>query len=260
MLLKALDASPGATALFQAVQQWTTNPGGPVVLSPHPRNRPGTVESALRSQLNIGWPNLFRGFISIEWGNIVSLLDANSLEDCRAQALRSLATTVKSVQAYSHALWTGRNAVLHEHNESSLAIVHASLNQSIAQLYSLQSSFSAILQSYFRLPLNNRLRQSPRQRQRWLRLVRLATLHSTLSGQNQQLISLYFPYLEATLTERTPGPPVCPNTHELTMPTPMPRLRSQPSIRSHFSSPAEVLVPCSTHALLEYGSPNTAPG
>ena len=44
VLRKALDASPGATALFQAVQQWTTNPGDPVVLSPYPRNRPGTVE------------------------------------------------------------------------------------------------------------------------------------------------------------------------------------------------------------------------
>ena len=259
VLRKALDASPGATALFNAVQQWTSHPDDPVALPPSPRNCPGTVDSALSSQLIIGWPNLFRGFISIEWGNIVSRLDANSQEERRARALRSLAKAINSVQLYSYALWTGRNAVLHEHSESSLAIVHASLNHSISQLYSLQPSFSEILQSYFRLPLADRLRQSPRQRQRWLRLVRLATSHSSSSGTNQQLISLYFPYaVVPQAEEHPPGPMVCADTHAPSLPPT--RLSSQATIRSYFPSLADVSAPSSTHALLEFVPPDSTPG
>ena len=46
-----------------------------------------------------------------------------------------------------------RNAVLHEAGSVSLDIAHAILNNSITQLYSLQSTFSAIVQSCFATPL-----------------------------------------------------------------------------------------------------------
>jgi hypothetical protein len=150
-LRKALDGSPCAIAMFDAMKQWTSHPDDPVTLPPNLRNCPGSVDCALSTQCSIGWPHFFRGFISIKWGNIVTRLDNASLDDRRSRATRSLTKAISSVQIYSYALWTGRNAILHESSESSMAIVHASLNHSISQLYSLQSSFSAILQSYFTL-------------------------------------------------------------------------------------------------------------
>jgi hypothetical protein len=253
-LRKALDGSPGATAMFNALKQWTLNPDDPVTLTPHPRNYPGTVECALRSQLAIGWPQFFRGFISVEWGNIVTRLDNTSMDDRRSRATRSLATVIKSVQLYSHALWTGRNSVLHEHSESSLAIVHASLNHSISQLYSLQSSFSAILQSYFRLPLEDRLRQSPRQRQRWLRLVRIATSPATSAGQNQQLISMYFPHSGNHLIEHPSSSLECPETQLVE-----PRATIQTSIQSHFPSLVAVSATAIPTIQIDCGSLNSLP-
>jgi hypothetical protein len=139
-----------------------------------------------------------------------------------------------------------------------MAIVHASLNHSISQLYSLQSSFSAILQSYFRLPLADRLRQSPRQRQRWLSLVKLAPSHATSAGQNQQLISLYFPYLDAQQSEHPSRPLTRPGNHEQSIPSP--RSSVQTSLRSHFPTLANVLAPGNSHRLRESASIDSPTG
>jgi hypothetical protein len=55
-----------------------------------------------------------------------------------------------------------------------------------------------------------------RQKQRWLRLVRLATSHSTMRGSRQQVLSRYFPFSSvqdtASLAPRPTGPlPVLPS-------------------------------------------------
>ena len=117
----------------------------------------------------------------------------------------SLAMCAKKTRDFTYALWIGRNDVLHEHSVSSQAILHASLNHDISQMYALRSSFSDILQSYFRLPLEDILRQTPRQRQRWLRLARLATSHSSAQGRRQQLLPLYFQYVTKN---NSPCPPL----------------------------------------------------
>ena len=114
------------------------------------------------------------------------------------RATNYLATVVRVIQDYSLALWSCRNAALHDQNTSSLAIVQATLNQEITQLYELQDSFSPILQSYFHLPLESRLTKSSRHKQRWLQLTRLATSHASAKGSRQQVISTYFPYAPAS--------------------------------------------------------------
>ncbi len=109
VLRKALDGSPGATAMFEAMKQWTLYPDDPVTLPSNLCNCPGSVDCALSNQCSIGWPNFFRGFISIEWGNIVTRLDNTSMDDRRSRVARSLTKAITSVQMYSYALWTGRN-------------------------------------------------------------------------------------------------------------------------------------------------------
>jgi hypothetical protein len=73
-------------------------------------------------------------------------------------------------------------------------------------MYNVSISLSDHLRSYFRLPLEARLRQSPRQRQQWLRLVHLASSHASSAGSRQQLISLYFPYVEDVTPDSLPHP------------------------------------------------------
>ena len=113
------------------------------------------------------------------------------------RATNYLATVVRAIQDYALALWSCCNAVLHDQNTSSLAIVQALLNKEITQLYELQDSFSPILKSYFHLTVESRLTKSSRHKQRWLQLTCLATSLASAKGSRQQVISTYFPYAPA---------------------------------------------------------------
>ncbi|KAI2489686.1 hypothetical protein MHU86_24895 [Fragilaria crotonensis] len=189
-------------SLLRAITVWTLTPGGLIVITPLDAalGIQVSINRAMASQHHIGWDNFFRGFVSLDWGHIYSLTNATrlTLDANQVQATKTLTTVVMAVQGYSLAIWKSRNAVLHEAGSDSLAIVHAALNHSITQLYSLQHTFSPILQSYFTLPLVNRLSQAPRQRKRWLRLARLATSHASSKGTRQQLLSTYFQYNGST--------------------------------------------------------------
>jgi hypothetical protein len=197
-LRRSLSIAPGLSALLSAIQKWTSDPSTPPSdCSPGSIYDP-SVAIALNSQTHIGWTNLFRGFISFDWAWVYPQYDTTPPSDRRNLALPLLARTIRALQDYCLALWTGRNTILHEHSAQSLSIVNATLNHDIAQMYSLRTTLSDHLGSYFQVSLADRLKQTPRQRARWLRLIRLATSHSSSSGQSQQLISLYFPYVEHT--------------------------------------------------------------
>lgn len=224
------------TFLLRAIQVWTKTPLDPLDLPPvdEALGIQGAIEKAVQSQTCIGWSNFFRGFVSLDWGAIVSRTELNRLtpDDRYVQAEKTLTAVIMAVQEYSLAIWKSRNEVLHEAGSDSLSIVHAALNHSITQLYLLRSTFSSILQSYFTVPLEARLRQSPRQRTRWLRLARLATSHASALGRRQQLLSTYFPYAN---TMPTDPPPLVP-APELSLAGPrVPPILQQLPLTSYFS-------------------------
>ena len=203
----------------------------PIVIAPEDESFGinGPVDTALASQNQIGWLNFFRGFVSSDWGRVHPPIDILTLEDRRIKSDKFRKDLIKADQDYVILIWHSRNDVLHEVGSESLAIVHAaSLNHSISQLYSLQSTFSPILQSYFTLPLADWLRRSPRQRKRWLQLARLATSHSSATGTTQQLLTTYFPHAPTLQVESSPS-----RTHLIVHP-PVPPLRQQSSIQNFF--------------------------
>ena len=69
-------------------------------------------------------------------------------------------------------------------------------------MYGIRENLAPIIQSYFSIPLENRLRTtSPRQRQRgWLQLVQMATAHSSAQGSRQAIAPSYFPHVHPTGT------------------------------------------------------------
>ena len=181
------------------------------------------VDRALASQTIIGWTHVFRGFVSLDWGDFYSQDDDTPLDIRKTQAEKSLANVVLAAQNYTLAIWKSRNAVLHEANSIGADVVHASLNQAITQLYGIRSTLSPILQSYFHMPLEDRLRRSPRQRKRWLRLAQLASSHSSASGSRQQLLSTYYPHAPqapeyhcapVTTAALDGGNPLAPSNHQ----------------------------------------------
>jgi hypothetical protein len=210
-LRQSLSIAPGLSALLSAIQKWTSDPSTPPSdCSPGSIYDP-SVTINVNSQAHIGWTNLFRGFISFDWAWVYPQYDTTPPSERRNHALPLLARTIRALQDYCLALWTGRNTFLHKSSAQSLSIVNTTLNHDIAQMHLLRTTLSDHLGSYFQISLSDRLNQTPRQRTRWLRLVRLATSHSSSSGQTQQLISLYFPYVEGT--HPTMARPATTHTH-----------------------------------------------
>ena len=236
-LRKKLDTSPSTAAMFRAIKQWTQAPEDPVRGSPGAMIYSTSVETAIASQSLIGWDHLLRGFVSSDWGRVHSPTDSTPTNEQQQLAIPRLATIIRALQDYSLALWTGRNAILHEQSLHSASIVHSQLNHDITQMFTVSTSLSNHLRSYFSLPLEARLRQSPRQRQRWLRLVRLATSHSSSAGSRQQLISIYFPYMgEDIISPQLPCLAHAPSytNNSTTAVSPSATVRLQSTIPSYF--------------------------
>ena len=189
-LNKAMSAGgAGPQALYRAIKMWCQNPVGPPTIAVRTLRAQPMVDRALASQTIIGWTHVFWGFVSLDWGDFYSQDDDTPQDMRKTQADKSLANVVLAVQNYTLAIWNSCNAVLHEANSIGAEVVHASLNQAITQLYGIRSTLSPILQSYFHMPLEDRLCRSPRQRKRWLCLAQLASSHSSASGSRQQLLS-----------------------------------------------------------------------
>ena len=197
-LRKSMGSTVVDVTILRAIKQWTEHPTNQLVVSDElVPLQDAALDRAILSQSSIGWTNLFRGFVSNAWGFIYYEDD----DECPLQAesspkaLNHLALVVRALQDYSLAIWKSRNVVLHENSVQSLEIVHADLNQAISRLYDLKASYSPILQSYFTIPLPDRLLRPLCHKQRWLRLATLASSHSTSKGSRQQLVSTYFPYV-----------------------------------------------------------------
>ena len=98
-----------------------------------------SIDGAVNSQSDIGWENAFRGLISNDWGQIYLATHSTAPEVRRADGKTFLTKAIQALQDYSLVLWKHRIEVLHAAGSPGLDIVHSALNQSICQLYAIQS-------------------------------------------------------------------------------------------------------------------------
>ena len=158
---------PGPQALYQAIREWTLHSEAPVTAQAQTLASQPQVDIALASQSRIGWLNVFRGFLSLDWGYFYSRDDQTPEDIRRPNATKILSQVVLAVHNYSVSIWKSRNAVLHEaENSIGSNIINSNLNNSITQLYMISETLSPILQSYFTIPLADRLTTTVRQRKR----------------------------------------------------------------------------------------------
>ena len=205
VLRKDLGSSPSGAALFQAVKAWILDPTTVVNVTPRMRAYESILQSALTSQSKIGWDHLLRGFLSRDWGDFYHPTDTTPLEVHHSRAITALAQATLAFQNFTLAIGKGRNTALHAAGSQGLDSVHAKLNLDITQMYNIQDTLSPFLRSYFVVPLENRLRQLPRQRSRWLQLAQLATAHSSALGSRQALVTTYFVYEPPRLLLQSTG-------------------------------------------------------
>ena len=74
-----------------------------------------------------------------------SIRPNNNLHTAVTKAMMIL---IRALHNYTLQLWAGQNEVLHANDTETSIFVHSALNYHITQLYSLQSSFSPIIQKY----------------------------------------------------------------------------------------------------------------
>ena len=187
-LNKTIASTTYESAIFRAVKVWLLDPATKVDISSPTVGLESSLNRALASQESIGWLNLFRGFVSVDWGHIYPVTDHTPVEERRERAKSQISSIIMALQDFSIHIWKSRNIVLHEAGSQGLASVHASLNADICQLYAIRATFAPIIQSYFTTSLEDRIRTSPRQRQRWLTLTQLATAHSSARGSRQAIV------------------------------------------------------------------------
>jgi hypothetical protein len=108
-----------------AIQKWTSDPSTPPSDCSPGFNYDQSVSVAVLSQTHIGWTNLFRGFISFDWAWVYPQSDTTPPSARRNVAIPTLARTIRALQDYCFALWTGRNAILHENSAQSLSTVNS---------------------------------------------------------------------------------------------------------------------------------------
>ena len=63
---------PGPQSLYQAIRDWTLHSDAPVSAQARTVASQPQINIALVSQTCIGWLNVFRGFLSLDWGYFYS--------------------------------------------------------------------------------------------------------------------------------------------------------------------------------------------
>ncbi len=165
----------------------------------------------------IGWSNILRKFISLDWGSTYN--DTAIHSDPLDTSIHKVNTHLAAVILFSlQDSWWPRRAA----TTSYMRMVLCQSTGWIVSLYhhsliALSPTFSPIIQSYFSISSVARILHSLWHKQRRLRLATLVSFHSTPHGPRQQVISQYCPF--ATTWTFPPAPLELHTTvHSITLP------------------------------------------
>ena len=121
---------------LKANNLWTTDPSQPPMITPD-RRIAYTINATLQEETEIGWPNLFRGFLSDTWG-FARFTISSIPTSLQSYSLAFSRNTIPALPNNSIAVWNGRNTVLHEAIIETEAIANAGTNAEIRILYQVK--------------------------------------------------------------------------------------------------------------------------
>ena len=87
----------GPRALSRAIKQWVLTPLEPLSITAITLAQQHLVNRAIASQTEIGWLNAFRGFVSLDWGDVYSRKDTTRLDSRKSEAEKSLSRVIRAV-------------------------------------------------------------------------------------------------------------------------------------------------------------------
>ena len=181
------------------------------------------INSALADQSEIGWMNMFRGYLSKRWHQLASSYfgpddDPNTIVH-RNDGANRVHRVMKTIHTLTTDIWTGRNEALHGANRDSELKRLSIIDSEITKLHSEAHLVLNDDRFYCETSLNRLLKGSLANKRRWLVRVKASRQRKASFLAQQPRITKFFPNasnsstqqpIPRTAPERAPTRPLSP--------------------------------------------------
>ena len=160
-------------------------------LDKHPTSHQEAISQAINDQSQIGFPHILRGFLATSWQTLASVHvnDPTKIENSKGR--HRIQQALNSLHEFTREVWLGRNAALHEHNDTADALIYTAESAELRHFHADPSLLPSSDRHYLNLSLNKLLQSNPSVRRRWLRRVRNARANFVKDGRSQQTLAGY---------------------------------------------------------------------
>lgn len=220
---KKSDGTKFSQVLGDILQQWLTRPDHTPSLETrinpflryeyYPQEYVDLIHTALAEQKEIGWLNMFRGFLTEKWHQVASShFGPDDKPDeiiNRNDGANRVHRMIKIIYTFTHDIWHGRNEALHGiHNDKETQRLSA-LDTEITQYHSEPSLVLTDDKFYCETSLQRLLSSSTANKRRWLLRVKASRGRKAALHTQQPRITKFF----------TPLAHIQPQTDNSTKPT-----------------------------------------
>jgi hypothetical protein len=180
-LRQYLRASHGSNATHQGqeafqlcLHQWLQGLTPTQSLNTFPHLQ-GPIEAAIRSQTQIGWNNVFRGFISSRWTEVFAISHYPTAPPNYETGLNRSTSIITNLATFVEHLWQERNDILHRSNTDTARKAANSLQTAtIDYLYTRMEEVLAGDRHLFHRPRLRTQMLGSSSKRRWIRSARNA--------------------------------------------------------------------------------------
>ena len=157
----------------------------------YPERFHDTLEKAIADQQKIGWRNVMKGYLSVEWQQALSmtLYDNDTTQEGRGPFY--IKQILKAVYTTTRQLWLARNQELHGESTKELDKIRSAETAEIKEYYQHPELIPAADRHYCERPLATLLEKNPSTRRRWLRHMRMARHRFVVDGIRQPRITSF---------------------------------------------------------------------
>jgi hypothetical protein len=188
------------------ITQWLSNPEQPPSLThrinpflrheTYPPEYVTLINTALTEQADIGWLNMFRGFLTDKWHQLASsyfsLEDGSTEIINRGDGANRVYRVIKLLYNLTTDLWLGRNEVLHGIAKDHEIKRVSALDSEITKFHSEPDLVLIDDQFYCETSLRRLLRSSTANKRRWLLRVKASRARKATLLHQQPRITKFF--------------------------------------------------------------------
>ena len=151
-----------------------------------------TLKKALDDQNTIGWNNALKGYLSIEWKQLLALALYNNETQQEGRGPHHIKLILKAIFKTTRALWLSRNGALHGEQTVSMDRIRSAETAEITEYHQQTDAILIGDRHYCNQPLEILLKKNPTTRRRWLRYMRMARHRFIENSRGQTRITSFF--------------------------------------------------------------------